>query len=114
MPKTRLDKTFSALADPTRRAILERLMQGEATVKQLTEPFKMSQPAISRHLKVLEEAGLIEGGKKAQARPRKLRAIPMRSAYDWLDDYRQTWEFKASRLDHVLRKIRTDRDLTAD
>jgi len=114
MRKSRLDKTFSALADPTRRAILERLMNGEATVKELTEPFKMSQPAISRNLKVLEEAGLIEGGKKAQARPRKLRALPMRFAYDWLDDYRQNWEFKSSRLDKVLRKIRSDSDGPAD
>lgn len=89
-------------------------MQGEATVKELTEPFSMSQPAISRHLKVLEEAGLIEGGKKAQARPRKLRALPMRFAYDWLDEYRQTWEFKSSRLDKVLSKIRTDNNQPAD
>ncbi len=89
-------------------------MQGEATVKELTEPFSMSQPAISRHLKVLEEAGLIEGGKKAQARPRKLRALPMRFAYDWLDEYRQTWEFKSSRLDKVLSKIRTDHNHPSD
>ncbi len=114
MPKNRLDKTFSALADPTRRAILERLMQGEATVKELTEPFSISQPAISRHLKVLEQAGLIEGGKKAQARPRKLRALPMRFAHDWLDDYRRSWEFNSSNLDKVLRKIRTDPDQLAD
>ena len=114
MKNNRLDKTFSALADPTRRAILERLMRGEATVKELTEPFNMSQPAISRHLKVLEQAGLIEGGKKAQSRPRKLRALPMRFAYEWLDDYRRTWEFKSSRLDQVLRKIRTDPDGQAD
>ncbi len=114
MPKNRLDKTFSALADPTRRAILERLLKGEATVKELTEPFKMSQPAISRHLKVLEQAGLIESVRKAQSRPRRLRALPMRFASDWLDEYRQAWEFNASRLDKVLRKIRTDPDGPAD
>ena len=114
MPKNRLDKTFSALADPTRRAILERLKRGEATVKELTEPFNMSQPAISRHLKVLERAGLIESDKKAQSRPRKLRALPMRFAYEWLDDYRQAWEFRSSQLDKVLRKIRSDTDGQAD
>ncbi len=89
-------------------------MQGEATVKELTAPFNMSQPAISRHLKVLEQAGLIEGGKRAQARPRKLRALPMRSAYDWLDEYRQTWEFRSSRMHKVLGKIRMEQDRTAD
>ena len=114
MPKNRLDKTFSALADPTRRAILERLMKGEATVKELTEPFNMSQPAISRHLKVLEQAGLIEGGRKAQSRPRKLRALPMRFAHEWLDEYRQAWEFNSSSLDKVLRKIRADTNGQAD
>ncbi len=90
------------------------MTHGEATVKELTEPFNMSQPAISRHLKVLEQAGLIEGGKKAQARPRKLRALPMRMAYDWLDDYRPNWEFRSSRLNKVLSKIRSETGRSKD
>ena len=106
MPISRLDTTFGALADPTRRAILDRLMRGDATVKQLAEPFKMSQPAISRHLKVLEKAGLIESIKKAQSRPRHLRAVPMRQAFEWLDEYRQHWTERSSRLDAALRKLR--------
>jgi len=110
MAISRLDTTFGALADPTRRAILKRLMQGEATVKELAEPFSMSQPAISRHLKVLEKAGLIEGTKKAQSRPRKLRAVPLRHAHEWLGDYRRLWEQRTGHLDKVMEKIRADRN----
>jgi len=110
MALSRLDTTFGALADPTRRAILIRLMQGEATVKELSEPFAMSQPAISRHLKVLEKAGLIESSRRAQSRPRKLRAVPMRHAHEWLDDYRRFWEDRSTHLGVVLEKIRAERD----
>lgn len=105
----KLDTTFGALADPTRRAILMRLGHGEATVKELAEPFNISQPAISRHLKVLEKAGLIESDKRAQSRPRKLRAVPMRQAYEWLDDYRQYWEDRRIQLGVVMEKIRAER-----
>lgn len=105
----RLDTTFGALADPTRRAILMHLMKGESTVTDIAEPFSISQPAISRHLKVLEKAGLIESDKRAQSRPRKLRAVPMRQAYEWLDEYRQHWEPQTIRLDILLEKIRAER-----
>ena len=100
-----LDATFSALSDPTRRALLQRLVEGEATVKELSEPFKMSQPAISRHLRVLEEAGLIESAKKAQSRPRKIRAVPMRQAFEWLEDYRRLWTERSTHLDALVAKI---------
>jgi len=106
MPVPKLDKTFAALADPTRRAILARLRKGEATVNELTKPFKMSQPAISRHLKVLEDAGLIESSKKAQSRPRTLRAAPMRQAFEWLEDYHRMWEGRSAGLDRALGRLR--------
>src|SRR5437870_2219021 len=97
-PSQRLDATFAALADPTRRAILARLAAGEASVTELVKPFTVSQPAISRHLKVLERAGLISRGRDAQRRPRRLEAKPLAEANDWLDAYRQFWEGSFQRL----------------
>src|SRR5215203_2174921 len=97
-----LDATFAALADPTRRAILARLTSGEASVMDLAEPFQMSQPAISRHLKVLERAGLISRGKDAQRRPRRLEAKPLAQASGWLENYRRFWEGSFERLDALL------------
>ena len=105
MPATSLDQTFAALADPTRRAILARLAAGEATVSQLAQPFAISLPAISRHLKVLEAAGLISRGRDAQWRPRSLRAAPLREAAGWLDDYRRFWEQSLDRLEGYLEQI---------
>jgi len=103
----RLDATFAALADPTRRAILARLAKGEASVTDLGEPFAMSQPAISKHLKVLERAGLISRGRDAQRRPRRLEARPLRDATQWLEGYRQFWEAQFQRLDSLLRDLQT-------
>ncbi len=100
-----LSTTFAALADPTRRAILARLAEGEASVKDLSEPFDMSQPAISKHLRVLERAGLIEQGRQAQWRPRRLRAGPLRDVADWLGQYRRHWEESFERLDAYLRGV---------
>jgi DNA-binding transcriptional ArsR family regulator len=97
-----LDATFAALADPTRRAILARLRQGEATVAELAAPFTMSQPAISKHLKVLERAGLISGGRVGQRRPRRLEAHRLRAAAEWLENYRGYWEESYRRLDALL------------
>jgi DNA-binding transcriptional ArsR family regulator len=97
-----LDATFAALADPTRRAILARLAEGDASVKELAEPFAMTQPAISKHLKVLERAGLIERGRDAQRRPCRLVAEPMRAATQWLGDYRRFWAESYDRLDGML------------
>ncbi len=97
-----LSATFSALADPTRRAILARLARGEATVAEIGGPFAMTAPAISKHLKVLERAGLIERGRHAQWRPCRLRAQPMKEVADWLEPYRQRWEESFSRLDAYL------------
>jgi DNA-binding transcriptional ArsR family regulator len=97
-----LDATFAALADPTRRAILARLAKGEASVLDLAGPFAMSQPAISKHLKVLERAGLISRGRDAQRRPRRLEARPLRDATQWLENYRQFWEAQFQRLDALL------------
>src|ERR1044071_7627630 len=98
-PATHLDATFAALADPTRRAILARLASGEASVTELAEPFAMTQPAISKHLKVLERAGLISRGRDAQRRPRRLEAQPLADASRWLDNYRRLWERNFQRLD---------------
>lgn len=98
----RLDVTFSALADPTRRAILARLTHGEATVMELAEPFAMTQPAISKHLKVLERAGLVSRRRDAQRRPCRLEARALRDATTWLDAYRRFWEDSYQRLDQVL------------
>jgi DNA-binding transcriptional ArsR family regulator len=103
----RLDSTFAALADPTRRAILARLARGEASVTDLAEPFAMSQPAISKHLKVLERAGLISRGQDAQRRPRRLEARPLRDATQWLDNYRLFWEAQFRRLDALLHDLQT-------
>jgi DNA-binding transcriptional ArsR family regulator len=98
----RLDATFAALADPTRRAILARLASGEASVTELAAPFDMSQPAISKHLKVLERAGLISRGRDAQRRPCRLEAAPLKAATDWLERYRERWEQSFERLDALL------------
>jgi DNA-binding transcriptional ArsR family regulator len=100
-----LSTTFAALADPTRRAILARLANGEASVKDLSEPFDMTQPAISKHLRVLERAGLIERGRQAQWRPRRLRAGPLRDIADWVGQYRRHWEESFERLDAYLREL---------
>jgi DNA-binding transcriptional ArsR family regulator len=102
----RLDATFAALADPTRRAILARLASGEASVTELAEPFAMSQPAISKHLKVLERAGLISRGRDAQRRPCRLEAAPLKVATDWLARYREFWEQSFARLDEVLAELK--------
>ena len=101
-----LDTTFSALADPTRRAILARLARGDASVMELAEPFEMSQPAISKHLKVLERAGLISRGRDAQRRPCHLEATPLRDATDYLERYRQQWEQHFAALDNVLEDLK--------
>jgi len=100
-----LDATFAALADPTRRAILARLAKGEASVTDLAEPFAMSQPAISKHLKVLERAGLISRGRDAQRRPRRLEPRALRDASRWLENYRQFWEAQFGRLDALLHHL---------
>jgi DNA-binding transcriptional ArsR family regulator len=100
-----LSTTFAALADPTRRAILARLASGDATVKDLSAPFDMSQPAISKHLRVLERAGLVEQGRQAQWRPRRLRAEPLRDIATWVDQYRRHWDESFERLDGYLREI---------
>jgi len=99
MHADRLDATFAALADPTRRAILARLAAGEASVNELARPFAMSQPAISKHLKVLEQAGLISTAQDAQARPRKLEGVCLGEATAWLEEYRQFWERRYGALD---------------
>ena len=104
-----LTLTFAALADPTRRAILERLSKGPATVKELAEPFAISLPAISKHLKVLEHAGLIERGREAQWRPARLQAGPLRDASLWLESYRQNWEESFDRLEDYLRKLQAQK-----
>jgi DNA-binding transcriptional ArsR family regulator len=106
-PSQHLDATFAALADPTRRAILARLASGEASVTQLAEPFAMTQPAISKHLKVLERAGLISRGRDAQRRPRRLEARPLADASGWLEGYRQFWEGNFQRLDALLDELKT-------
>jgi DNA-binding transcriptional ArsR family regulator len=103
----RLDATFAALADPTRRAILARLASGEASVMELAEPFAMSQPAISKHLKVLERAGLISRSRDAQRRPRRLEAKPLAEATKWLERYRRHWEGNYRRLDALLAELKT-------
>ena len=100
-----LDRTFAALADPTRRAILARLASGEASVTELGEPFDMTLPAISKHLKVLEHAGLITRGRDAQWRPCKLNAGPLKEAADWVEDYRRFWEESFDRLDDYLKEL---------
>jgi DNA-binding transcriptional ArsR family regulator len=101
-----LDATFAALADPTRRAILARLASGEASVTELAAPFAMSQPAISKHLRVLERAGLISRGRDAQRRPRRLEAKPLAEANDWLEGYREFWERRFQHLDTLLDELK--------
>ena len=105
-----LSETFSALGDPTRLAILERLAEGDATVKELAEPFSVSQPAISRHLKVLERAGLITRGRAAQSRPSSLRVEALREATTWLNARRELWEGRLDRLDRHLQQIQKGHD----
>lgn len=105
MTSDRLSTTFSALADPTRRAILARLALGEATVNELAEPFDMSLPAVSKHLKVLERAQLITRGREAQWRPCKLKAAPLREVATWVEHYRRFWEQSFDRLDDYLREL---------
>jgi len=107
MPPDRLSTTFAALSDPTRRAILVRLAAGEASVTELAEPFEMSLPAISKHLKVLERAGLIARGREAQLRPCRLEAGPLRGAADWLERYRRFWEQGFDRLEDYLKDLQT-------
>ncbi len=102
-----LDATFAALADPTRRAILARLASGEASVTELAQPFAMSQPAISKHLKVLERAGLVSHGRDAQRRPRRLEPKPLGEATAWLERYRRFWERRFQRLDALLDELKT-------
>jgi DNA-binding transcriptional ArsR family regulator len=107
MPPDQLNATFAALADPTRRAILARLATGEASVTQLAEPFEMSMPAISKHLKVLERARLIARGREAQWRPCRLEAAPLKDIADWIEHYREFWEQSFDRLEDYLRKLKT-------
>ena len=102
----RLDATFTALAHPTRRAILARLMQGEVNVTDLAKPFDMSQPAISKHLKVLERAGLVSRGREAQARPVRLEAAPLEDAVKWLERYKRFWSESFDKLDDVLEEMK--------
>jgi len=106
MRASQLNATFAALADPTRRAILARLALGEASVNELAEPFEMSQPAISRHLRVLEDAGLISTAQDAQRRPRRLEAAPLAEASAWIEGYRKFWEARFSKLDDVLEELK--------
>ena len=101
----RLDRTFGALADPTRRAILARLAKGEASVTELAEPFEMSLPAVSKHLKVLEHAGLISRGRERQLRPARLRAAPLKEVAAWTDRYRRFWDERYDRLDEYLDEL---------
>lgn len=108
MPEDRLSTTFSALADPTRRAILARLSTGAASVKELAEPFDMSLPAVSKHLKVLERAGLVSRGREAQYRPVKLEATPFRDATEWLERYRRFWEESMGRLEQYLHEVQAE------
>ena len=105
MTDDRLSRVFSALADPTRRDIVARLAEGDATVNELADPFEISLPAISRHLKVLERAGLVARGREAQWRPVSLRAEPMKDVAGWLDTYRRFWEQSFDRLDDYLREL---------
>jgi DNA-binding transcriptional ArsR family regulator len=104
-PTEQLDATFIALADPTRRAILARLMEGEASVNELAAPFDISQPAVSKHLKILERAGLVSRSASGTRRPVKIEAAPMKQAVDWLEKYRKFWEASFGRLDALLEAL---------
>ena len=110
MPTDTLDATFAALADPTRRAILARLASGEASVNELAEPFDMTLPGVSKHLKVLERAGLISRGRVAQSRPCRLETAPLREAADWVEDYRRFWEGSFDRLEDYLQELQGEED----
>ncbi|MBI3567944.1 MAG: winged helix-turn-helix transcriptional regulator [Gemmatimonadetes bacterium] len=114
MPTDSLSATFAALADPTRRAILARLADGEATVKELAAPFDMSGPAVSKHLRVLERAGLVARGRKAQWRPRRLRATPLKEVADWTEKYRRFWDASFVRLDQYLHLMQTEENTNDD
>jgi len=114
MPADRLSATFAAIADPTRRKILSRLSKGEAAVTELAKPFNMTLPAVSKHLKVLERAGLIERARDAQWRPCRLRARPLKAATNWLDRYRAFWEESFDRLDQYLQDMQADADRPGD
>ena len=107
MPVDQLSTTFAALADPTRRAILARLASGECSVTELAEPFDMSLPAVSKHLRVLERAGLIARGREAQWRPCRLEARPLKQVADWAERYRHVWEARLDRLDDYLHELKT-------
>jgi DNA-binding transcriptional ArsR family regulator len=107
-PPEQLNATFAALADPTRRAILARLAAGEATVKELSEPFAMSGPAVSKHLRVLERAGLITRGRDAQWRPCRLEAAPLKDVAEWADEYRRFWDASYERLDDYLQHLKEE------
>jgi DNA-binding transcriptional ArsR family regulator len=107
MPTDQLSMTFAALADPTRRAILARLITGERTVSELAEPFTMSLPAVSKHLRVLERAGLIARGREAQWRPCRLEATPLKEVADWTEPYRAIWEQRFDRLETYLQQLQT-------
>jgi len=109
-PSHTLDSTFAALADPTRRAILARLSSGEATLTELAEPFEMTLPAVSKHLKVLERAGLVSRSRVAQSRPCRLEAAPLREAAGWVVQYRRFWEGSFDRLDDYLQDVRRGED----
>ena len=107
MPPDRLSATFAALADPTRRAILARLALGETSVTELAKPFEMSLPAVSKHLKVLQRAGLVSQGRKAQWRPCRLETAPLHEVANWMEDYRQFWDESYHRLDAYLHELQT-------
>jgi DNA-binding transcriptional ArsR family regulator len=110
MPADRLSTTFAALADPTRRAILARLATGAATVKELSAPFDMSGPAVSKHLRVLEQAGLVARGREAQWRPRRLQPAPLKEVAEWAENYRRFWDASYARLDDYLQRMRAEEE----
>jgi DNA-binding transcriptional ArsR family regulator len=114
MATDQLSSTFSALADPTRRAILKRLSTGEKSVTELAKPFEMTLPAISKHLKVLERAGLIRRSREAQWRPCRLRAAPLKKASDWIEAYRQFWEERLDRLEGYLQELQSEESNSDD
>jgi DNA-binding transcriptional ArsR family regulator len=114
METTTLDHLFAALADPTRRAILTRLAKGEATVTELAEPFDMTMPAVSKHLKVLEEAGLITRGRDRQFRPSRLEAEPLKEVAEWIQGYREFWDESYDRLDEYLDELQRERKENAE
>jgi DNA-binding transcriptional ArsR family regulator len=109
-PIDQLSATFSALADPTRRAILTRLAEGEASVQEISRPFQMTLPAVSKHLKVLQRAGLVEQGRRAQWRPCRIKAAPLKAAADWVEQYRELWEERFNRLDDYLQEMKQKAD----